>query len=212
MTMTLAVTPRDESTSLETLRANGTVPAVVYGPKQASVAVSIDAKEFDKVRKEAGESTILTLTGLPDQIEVLIKEVDFNPVKQQVIHVDLYAIEQGKAITTHVPLHFIGEAPVEESRAGSVTKVLHEIEITCEPSNLPNHIDVDLGTLEAVNDKIHVADLVVPVGVTIETPGEESVAVVSAAKQTPAEEETSATIDMSAIEVEKKGKAEEAAE
>jgi large subunit ribosomal protein L25 len=210
MTMTLAVTPRDESINLETLRANGSLPAVVYGPAQKPLAITIDEKVFDKVRKEAGESTVLELTGVEGSIEVLIKEVDFDPVRQRVQHVDLYALEKGKEITTNVPLHFIGVAPVEESNLGSVTKILHEIEVTCKPANLPGHIDVDLTVLEAVSDKIHVSDLVVPAGVQIESDLEESVAVVSAAKQTPAEEDeaTETTIDMTQIEVEKKGKAE----
>ena len=210
MTMTLAVTPRDESINLETLRANGGLPAVVYGPAQKPLAITIDEKVFDKVRKEAGESTVLELTGVEGSIEVLIKEVDFDPVRQRVLHVDLYALEKGKEITTHVALHFIGIAPVEESRLGSVTKVLHEIEVTCKPADLPSHIDVDLTGLEAVSDKIHVSDLVVPAGVKIESDMEESVVVVSAAKQTPAEEDeaTETTIDMTQIEVEKKGKGE----
>lgn len=208
MTMTLPVTVRDESTSLDVLRANGSVPAVVYGPKQEPIAISIDAKAFDKVRKEAGESTLLELSGLKSAVEVLIKEVDFNPIKQQVMHVDLYAVEKGKEITTHVPLHFIGKAPVEDSRAGSVTKVMHEIEITCQPASLPNHIDVDLSTLVEVSDKISVGDLQIPAGVTVETEPGEPVAVVSVVKQTTDEETEAAPIDMDAIEVEQKGKSE----
>lgn len=208
--MTLAVTERDESINLNTLRTNGKVPAVIYGPNQDAVAVVFDEKEFDKIRREAGESTVLEVTGLKKPVEVLIKGVDFNPVKQQVMHVDLYAVEQGKAMTTHVPLHFVGEAPVESSRVGSVTKVLHEIEVTCMPADLPSHIDVDLAVLKEVEDKIHVSDLKVPAGVTVESDSEESVAVVSAARQAAAEEETeeTAAVDMDAIEVEKKGKEE----
>lgn len=210
MTMTLAVTERDESIKLNTLRANGQIPAVIYGPKQEPIAITLDEKLFDKIRKEAGESTVLEITGLKDTVEVLIKEVDFNPIKQQVLHVDLYVVEQGKEMTTHVPLHFVGEAPVEASREGSVTKVLHEIEVTCTPKNLPSHVDVDLSTLEKVEDKIHVSDLKVPAGVTITTEGEDSVAVVSAARQSAAaeEEEEAASVDMETIEVEKKGKEE----
>lgn len=212
MTMTLAVTERDNSKNLEVLRANGNVPAVIYGPAQAPIAVTLDGKEFDKVLKEAGESTVLELTGLKSPVEVLIKDVDFNPVKQRVNHVDFYAVEKGKEITTHVTLQFIGEAPVEESRAGLVTKVIHEIEVTCKPADLPNHIDVDLSVLKSVGDKIHVSDLGLPVGVKVSESPEDSVAVVSAAKQTPASEEATAPVDMDAIEVEQKGKIEEGAE
>ena len=102
MTFTLSVTTRDEATTLNALRATGLVPAVVYGPKQEPLAITLSEKDFDKIRKEAGESTIVELKGLKDTVEVLIKDVEFNPVKQQVLHVDFYAIERGKDMTTHV--------------------------------------------------------------------------------------------------------------
>lgn len=209
MTITLAVTPRDESTTTESLRADGKVPAIIYGPKQEPAPVTIDAKELDRVIKTAGESTIIEVSGLKNQVEALIKDVDFSPVKQQVLHVDLYAIERGKEMTVNVPLHFVGEAPVEHARAGSVTKVLHEVEVTCRPSNLPSHIDVDISVLATVEDKIHISDLKVPAGVTIEAEPDETVAVVSVAKEESAE---TAELDMDAIEVEHKGKQTEEAE
>ncbi|MCA9355418.1 50S ribosomal protein L25 [Candidatus Kaiserbacteria bacterium] len=206
MTITLSVTKRDEATTTDKLRANGIVPAVVYGPKQEPVHIAIDGREFDKVRKEAGESTIVELTGLEKPIEVLIKEVDFNPLKQQIMHADFYAIERGKEMTVHVGLEFIGEAPVESSRAGSVTKVLHEIEVTCLPRNLPSHIDVDISSLVEVTDKIHVSDLNIPEGVTVEGDLDDIVAVVSVTKETSEEEDTDSSVDMDSIEVESKGK------
>ncbi|MCA9360769.1 50S ribosomal protein L25 [Candidatus Nomurabacteria bacterium] len=210
MTITLAVTERDKKTTTDSLRANGKVPAVVYGPKQEPISIALEAAAFDKVRKEAGESTLVELSGLSKSIEVLIKGVDFNPLKQQVVHVDFYAVEKGKAITTHIKLEFIGEAPVEESKVGVLNKVLHEIEVTCKPVDLPNHIDVDLSTLVGLEDKILVKDLVIPSGVTVDTEGEDPIVVVSAARVTT-EDEDAATeaVDMDSIEVEQKGKVEE---
>jgi large subunit ribosomal protein L25 len=210
MTITLAVTARDESEKVEVMRKNGDVPAVVYGTKQVPIAITLSGKEFEKVRKEAGESTIVELSGLEEPIEVLIKSVDFHPVKQQVTHVDFYAFERGKDMTTTVPLEFIGEAPVEESKDGSVTKVLYEVEVTCRPSHLPSHIDVDISGLVHVEDKIHISDLKAPEGVVVEGDPEDPVVVVSAARQTTEEEDEASTeIDMDAIEVEEKGKGEE---
>ena len=199
---------RDKATTAKTLLANGSLPAVVYGPKQEPIPVTLDAKVFDKIRHDAGESTIVELTGLKETIEVLIKDLDFNPVKQQVMHVDFYAIERGKEMTTHITLNFVGDAPVEKSGAGSVTKVLQEVTVTCRPSSLPSHIDVDVSSLVNVEDKIFVNDLKVPEGVTVDTEGEDPVAVVSAAR-TEAEPESETTVDMEAIEVEQKGKGED---
>ncbi|MCA9354042.1 MAG: 50S ribosomal protein L25 [Candidatus Kaiserbacteria bacterium] len=206
MTMTLAVTLRDDSVTLDTLRANGSVPAVIYGPKQEPTSVVLDEKAFDKVLKEAGEATVIELSGLSKSVEVLIKDVEFNPVKQRVMHVDLYAVDKDMEITAHVPLHFIGEAPVEESKEGSVTKVHHEIEVVCKPGVLPSHIDVDLSVLQKVSDKIHVSDLSIPAGVKVELDPEEAVVVISASRASGSEEESSEPVDMSSIEVEKKGK------
>ena len=207
MTITLAVTARDASANSDAIRKAGDVPAVVYGTKQEPISIALSGKEFEKVRKEAGESTIVELTGLDETVEVLIKDVAFHPVKQEVTHVDFYAFERGKDMTTTVPLEFIGEAPVEESKAGTVTKVLHEIEVTCRPSALPSHIDVDITGLVNVEDKIHISDIKAPEGVIIEGEPEDPVVVVSAAKQVSEDEEEAAgEIDMDAIEVEEKGK------
>jgi large subunit ribosomal protein L25 len=209
MTITLAVTARDQSINTAALRKGGDVPAVVYGAKQEPISITLSAIEFEKIRKEAGESTIVELSGLDETLEVLIKSVDFHPVKQQVMHVDFYAFERGKDMTTSVPLEFIGEAPVEESKEGTVTKVLQDVTVTCRPSNLPSHIDVDISVLVNVEDKISIADLKVPEGVVIEAELEDPVAVVSAAKQVSDDEEEAATeIDMDSIEVEEKGKGE----
>lgn len=214
MTITLAVTERDKDTTANTLRANGNVPAVVYGPKQEPIAISLEAKAFTKVLNEAGESTVVELSGLKNPVEVLIKDVAFNPLKSEITHVDFYAVEKGKAITTNIKLEFIGEAPVEESKAGTINKVLHEIEVTCKPADLPSHIDVDLSTLETLESKILVKDLKVGKGVEVETDLEDSVVVVSAARiSTEDEDEAEAgAVDMDSIEVEQKGKTEEVVE
>jgi len=210
MTITLPVKLREDATNTKSLRASGAVPAVVYGPKQEPIQIAIDSKEFDKIRREAGESTIITLDGLKEEIEVLIKSVDFDPVRQQINHADLYAIERGKDMTATVPIHFEGEAPAEKQNVGVVTKVLHEIEVTCRPSNLPSEIVVDLSGLSTLEDKVLVKDLKVGEGVALNAEDEDPVAVVNAVKEEV--EEEPAEVDMDAIEVEQKGKDEAEAE
>lgn len=207
MTISLVIAKRDQSQKNESLRTAGNVPANVYGPKQEPVNITVEAKALSKVLEAAGESTIVQLTGLEEPVDVLIQEVDFDPVKQAVRHVDFYAIERGKDITTDVPLEFVGLAPAEKNGIGSVTKALHSVEVTCRPSNLPSEIVVDLSSLVDEDSKISVADLTVPEGVVIENDPEDTVAVVSLAKEEV--EEEVGTIDMSAIEVEEKGKASE---
>ncbi len=205
MTITLKATPRTETgkkTAL--LRAEGNLPAVMYGPKQAPTALTISKLDFDKVLKEAGESSVVTITGLDKSTDVMIHDVAFDPLKGGVVHVDFYAIEAGQKITVHVPLVFVGEAPALKL-GGTLTKVLHEIEVEAEATHLPKEIEVDLSTLENFESRIHVSDLKIPKGVEIKNAPEDMVALI---QQVEEEKEEAPVLDMSSIEVEKKGKAE----
>jgi large subunit ribosomal protein L25 len=203
MTITLPVTTRDKAQTSAALRRDGLVPAVVYGPKHPAETLAVDGKALLKILQTAGESSIVELTGLKAPIEVLVKDVAFDPLRKLPHHVDFYAIERGKDMTLHVPLEFIGESPAEKDGVGSVTKVLHEIEVTCRPSNIPAHINVDISVLIDAESKITVADLVVPAGVTIENEPTDTIAVISVQKE---EVDEVSTVDMDAIAVEAKGK------
>lgn len=204
MTMTLEVTMRDAAAGRAALPA-GHIPAVVYGPKQEPITISVDEFTFDRLRKEAGESTIINLEGLGEETEVLIKAIEFNPAKQAIEHADFYAIERGKEMTVSVPLEFVGEAPVEKNNEGSVTKVVQDIEVTCRPRNLPAHITVDVSVLDSVDAKITVGDLPQLEGVTYTVDAEEPVAVVSAAREEVDESEDPEPVDAAAVESEEKG-------
>lgn len=203
MTLELEVSKKEKSA--DAVRAAGSIPAVVYGPKQEPISVSVDKSAFEKTLREAGESTIINLKGLDSEIDVLIHEVAFNAARGGVDHVDFYAIEKGKKLTTNVALEFTGTAPVEKG-GSSVTKTLHEIEITCLPADLPSHIDVDLSSLVDEESVIRVKDLLIPATIEVHTDPEAAVAIVSAAREEEPEEQTE--VDMSAVEVEKKGKEE----
>lgn len=206
MTITLTVQNRTErGKQVKKLRESGRIPAVIYGPKEDSLAISIEARDFEKAYKEAGESSVLVLAGLKDDKEVLIHDISFDSMKGMVSHVDFYAIKKGQDVTVNIPLVFIGEAPAIKL-GGSLTKALHEIEVTGKPSKLPHEIEVDISTLETFEDHIRVKDLNLPSGITIENDPEETVAVVSEAKEDPAEV---AEVDMEAVEVEQKGKDED---
>lgn len=188
-------------------RRAGRVPGVVYGPKQEPIKLSVDAITFEKTLHDAGEATIISLEGLAEPLEVLIHDVSFNAARGGVEHVDFYAIERGKELTTNVPLEFIGEAPATKAGA-MVTKALQELEITCRPGDLPSHIDVDISVLVDGDSQIKVSDLTIPKGVTVEADPEWVVATVSAAREEEPETAEAAAVDMTAVEVEAKGKEE----
>ena len=207
MTTKLEVTKRENNA--KKLRQGGKVPGVVYGPKQEPISIAVDKIAFEKTLRSAGESTIINLTGLGDDIEVLIHDVAFDPKKGGVEHVDFYAIERGKELTTNVALEFVGESPVEKTGA-TVTKVLQEVEITCRPSALPSHIEVDISKLDSEDAQICIKDLDIADDITVTLDEDTVVAAVAAAREEEPEEV--APVDMDAVEVEEKGKEEESEE
>lgn len=208
MTISLTASKREPAKAPKAVRKEGNVPAVVYGPKQEAIAISVPAREFDKVLKSAGESTVIELAGLGEAMQVLIHEVDRDPVTNAPRHIDLYAIEKGAKVEVAVPLVFVGESEAVKAGANLV-KVMHELEIEAAPADLPHDIQVDISVLANVGDQIHVSDLKIPAGVTVKVEATEVVALI---QEVQAEEETPIAVpDMASIEVEKKGKTEEEA-
>src|SRR5437763_743359 len=112
--LTLAVQERKNEESTETLRQKGLVPAVFYGPKQDSTAIAIDGLKLERVWKEAGETTLVKLTGAGDDHDTLIHDAQVHPVTGKILHVDFYVIEKGKKVEIKVPLEFVGQAPAEK--------------------------------------------------------------------------------------------------
>ena len=207
MTTTLQATTRTQrGKRLRALRAGGSIPAVLYGPKQEAIALSLVRSEFEKVFKEGGESTVITLSGLDEEKDVLVQDIAYDPVSNALVHVDLYAIEKGKKVTVNVPLEFVGEAPVVKL-GGVLTKVLYELEVEAMPKDLPHQIDIDISSLTAFDSHITVGDISVPAGVTVLNDPAETIVVASEVVEevdAPVE-----AVDMSAIEVEEKGKKED---
>ncbi len=204
--LTLSVEKRDKkSASAPVLRRQGFIPAVVYGAHQASTPITVPARAFDKVLREAGEATIVSLAGLGEPLPTLIHEVDLDPLTNQPRHVDFYAVTKGKKVQVAIPLVFIGESPAVKAGANLV-KVLYELEVKADPMNLPHDITVDLSVLAAINDRIHAKDIVLPEGIELAVESEEVVAL--AQEVVEEKEEVAEPADIGSIEVEKKGKEE----
>lgn len=177
--LTLAVNARDSKESAETLRNRGFIPAIFYGPKEASTSIAVDVKQFERIFREAGETTIITLKGMDSDKETLVRDVQIHPVTDKPLHVDFYVLEKGKKIEIKIPLEFTGVAPAE--KAGHiVVKALHEVEIEVAPAELPKHLEVDISKLENVGDHIVAAQIKLPPSAVLKTNGEEIVASVTA--------------------------------
>lgn len=211
--LTLTAHTRTEIGKPTATRAAGELPAVVYGRVEPATPIAVSASEFLRVWREAGTSSIIQLTGLDDDdMDVLIHDVDVDPVTEKPRHADFYAIERGKTLSITVPLTFTGVAPAVKELGGSLVKVLHEVDIDALPRNLPHDLPVDVSGLTDFEKQIHVSDLDTPEGVTITTDPDEVVALVAEAGEEEPEEAESAEMDISDVEVEKRGKDEEAAE
>lgn len=162
------------------LRKAGFLPAVVYGEGVPSQPVAVPYHNFEKVWREAGESTLLKLDVVGTPYTVLIHEVAYDPLTDRPLHADFYAVRMDKALQMKVPLEFVGESAAVKNEGGVLVKVLHEIEIEAMPGDLPHALTVDLMRLGALGDRILVKDITVPAGVKILTASEEVLVIVEA--------------------------------
>lgn len=207
LTMTsVAISPRTDKDSVPALRKGGRIPAIMYGSKFAAASISVSALEFKKAFEKAGESTIVTLIGGPEEEQALVHDVQYDPVTDHPIHIDFYVVEKGQKVTVHVPIEFEGVSAAVKDLAATLIKVLHEIEVEAEPAKLPHGLTVDISALATMDSQILAKDIKLPEGVTLITGPEEVVASVSEAMKEP---EEPVVMDISQIEVEKKGKIEE---
>jgi large subunit ribosomal protein L25 len=201
--ITLKVEKRDIKDSLGEMRKAGKMPAVFYGKKEASTPIMLPFAIFEKTLKDAGESTILHLEGTGIDVDVLIHDVDLDPVTDKPRHADFYAIEKGKKLEIKIPLEFIGVAPAVKDLGGILVKVMHEIEIEALPKDLPHKLEVDISGLKTFDSTVTAAEIKLPEGVSLKIKPEEVVASVYEPKEEVIEV---APVDLSTIEVAKKGK------
>ena len=204
---TIKAKKRDEGIKVDALRKSGEIPAVFYGAGKETTSVTISTVEFKKIWREAGESSAISVKVGTDNVDVLIHEVQVDPVTDEPIHVDFLAIDMKKKIKVQVPLVFEGVSNAVKSGIGNLVKALHEIEVESLPADLPHNLVVDISKLATLKDQIFVSDIKIPAGITVINEPTEVVA--SIIEQVEEKEEVVAPIDLSAIEVEKKGKKEE---
>lgn len=207
--MELQIVKREAGKSPNTLRLEGVLPAVIYGRKEESTPVAVNRKDFEKVFRAAGESTVITLTGLGEAKDALIHDVAVDAVTGVAIHADFYAIQKGQTVTVSVPLEFDGVSPAVKEKGGILVKVMHEIELEVLPKDLPQHIMVDISKLTDLDSQIKISDLTLPTSAILSVDAEEVVAMISVAKE---EVEEVAPMDLSQIETSvERGKKEEEA-
>ena len=185
------------------LRKQGILPGILYGPKIKNLALEVDLKEFEKIYKEAGESTLITLS-LPEKklkALILIYDVQFDPISNKPIHVDFLQPSLKEKITANVPLIFEGESKAVEDFEGTLVKNISEVEIKALPQDLPHEIKVNIESLETFEDEILIKDLKVPADVEVLKKPDEVVANIAPPEKV--EEELEKPIEEKVEEVER---------
>ncbi len=194
------------------VRQQGQVPAVVYKDGEVGLSVRVGLKDLMRaLHTEAGANAIITLDisdgTKVDSRTVIVKETQVDPLTDALIHADFHEISLLEKITVDVPITVKGEAIGVAEEDGVFTQAMWELEVECLPTDIPEHIDVNVEELR-IGDAIHVKDLTVPEGVTVLSDDDQVVASVHVqeAEEEPEEIEEG---EGEEPEVIKKGKEEE---
>lgn len=202
------------------LRDAGLIPAEIFGHGFKNEHVSVSAKDFSKIFKEAGENTVIELTNEKgEKIPAIVSEVALDRLKGVILSVDFHHIRMDEKIQAKVPVEFTGEAPAVK-KGLVLIKVLNEIEVEALPNKIPHRFEVDISVLSEPGQDIFVKDLKIAPDVKVLTHGdstiittaetakevEEAPAPAPAAAETPAAGETEVKTEAAAPEEKAAGK------
>ena len=197
-TATLNAKPREDTGKgvARKLRAAGEVPGVIYGSGRQPQSLTVNSRDFERLAERVRiTSTVIELALDGRTARTLVRELQRDPIKRTVIHVDFQELVAGEKVTVSVPLRFVGTAEGVKTGGGILEETMHQLEVTCDPANIPDHIDVDVSAL-TIGHSLHVGDVKLPEGVEVVDDPEQTIAVVSA----PKEEEEVAPVEGAAPE------------
>ena len=162
------------------LRSEGRIPAVVYGHGREPQPLSINSRELDRLLDHiAAEATVIDLDIDGKPARTLIREIQRHPFKRQILHVDFQELVAGEKISVRLPIILVGVPDGVRLDGGILDQTMRELEVEVDPSNIPNHVDIDVTKL-TIGSSIHVRDITLPEGVEVLDDGDASVCVVSA--------------------------------
>jgi large subunit ribosomal protein L25 len=151
------------------LRHTAKVPGIVYGGAAKPEMIELDHNAlWHALKKEDFHSSILSMTVDKAKSPVLLRDVQYHPFKQQILHIDFQRVDESKKLHMKVPVHFVNQdiSPAVKLSAAIVNHVLNQVEITCLPKDLPRFIEVDMKDLKA-GESIHAKDVTLPAGVEL---------------------------------------------
>jgi len=210
----LSARPRTHAgrNAVKQVRANGAVPAVIYGAHETPANLEVDRKALQTILAHAASEHILVDLeiagdgGKSTNKLSIIQEVQHHPVRGDILHIDFHAVSMNETITSEVPVEAAGEPVGVKTGGGLLQQQVRALEIECLPQNLPDFISVDVSALN-IGDSIHVKDLTLPKGVTALAEGDITVFLVS--EPTVAEEPAAASAAGPEVINEKKPEAED---
>jgi large subunit ribosomal protein L25 len=168
------------------LRAAGEFPAVIYGHGREPQSLSINAREFLRLSERIRlTSTVIELSVDGKVTKTIIRELQRHPLNREMLHADFQELVAGEKINVSIPLKFVGTPEGVKTGGGILEEIMHQVHVRVDPSNIPDHIDVDVTAL-TIGHSLHVSDLKLPEGVEVTDDAEQTIAVVAAPK---AEEE-----------------------
>ncbi|UIL27100.1 50S ribosomal protein L25/general stress protein Ctc [Rhizobium leguminosarum] len=153
--------------SARELRRNGLIPAVIYGDKQAPIAIALNTNEVTK-RIHAGGfmTTVATIEIDGKKHKVLPKDYQLDPVRDFTLHVDFLRVSGNTQVTVEIPVHFINEEKSPGLKVGGVLNIVrHEVEVHCPADAIPEFFNIDLSG-KKIGDSIHISEVTLPKGVT----------------------------------------------
>lgn len=161
-----AQTRADEK--MRDVRAEGLIPAVMYGAGTEAKSLKVKSGELNKVFSQAGESTLINLSvDGKAPVKVIIKDIQKSVLKNYITHVDFYTIDMTHKIEVEIPLHFIGEARAVKELGGTLLKGLETIHVRCLPGDLIDFIEVDISSLDDFESTVRVSDLTIPANMEV---------------------------------------------
>lgn len=186
-----AVARAEQGRKTDELRAEGKVPAVLYGSGVTPTNITVDRNAFVRAYNQAGTSMVLDLDVNGTVHPVLIAEVQRDPLTDFVTHADFRRVDMTKKIEAKIPLKLTGIAKAVKDLGGTLVQSLEEIEVVCFPNALVHNIEIDISSLNTFEDVIRVSDIKVPGGIEVKTESETAVASV----QPPRSEAEMAALD-----------------
>jgi large subunit ribosomal protein L25 len=198
----LSVEPRETvgKGAVGRLRRQGLVPAILYGGGHDPVTLAVKPSDVQRALHGHGAGGVLVNIRLPGDAEprtAVVRELQYDPVRDTLIHIDFQAVRMDEEITVEVPIHVVGEAAGVKEQSGVLAVLMRAVEVSCLPSLIPERLDVDVSALR-IHDVATVADLKLPEGVRVTTPAAQPVATVAP----PMAEEVVATAAAPAAEPE----------